>query len=450
MTKLNINDPVLFLQYLTDYPTNSSQSAVISALGINVDGLSLPVDGSIILQDKISILTYFNTDNLDIDAQKFPHIQKIYTPSADGNSFLSYDKNSLSKYNTILYLEPLKTYLIYTDGVPFKLYETLENFSTFNTANFNNGAKWNSVIGNITTVGTNGSYSYYGIYDMNGNVSEWVDDIMNNYYKSHMGGSYLSNLNDLLITSENIVNLETSTPYLGFRIASSSNIYNYKFFVQIDDVDNIYHNDTEYGSVSYSYKLNKYLVTNQDYCDFLNNTSKTDNYNTYNINMGINNIGGIFRLGDNGNYAYFVKPCMGNKPVVFISWYNAARYCNWLHNNKPNSGIQNDNSTEDGSYTLHGIMDHISIIPKNDNSLYWIPTKDEWVKAAYYNGNDAYFKYATQSNDDPYSVNSGFYGDGPYCAFNDDINCVSCEPTVDANNTTSIPTDNIIESSCTK
>jgi len=44
---------------------------------------------------------------------------------------------------------------------------------------------------------------------------------------------------------------------------------------------------------------------------------------------------------------------MGNKPVIFVSWFSAARYCNWLHNGKP-SGIQDVSTTEDGAYALFG------------------------------------------------------------------------------------------------
>jgi formylglycine-generating enzyme required for sulfatase activity len=46
---------------------------------------------------------------------------------------------------------------------------------TGNFANFNNGASWNSLTGNVTTVGTNGAASYYNAFDMSGNVFEWTD-----------------------------------------------------------------------------------------------------------------------------------------------------------------------------------------------------------------------------------------------------------------------------------
>jgi formylglycine-generating enzyme len=47
--------------------------------------------------------------------------------------------------------------------------------STGNFANYNKVADWNSQDGNVTTVGTNGGPSFYGAFDMSGNVTEWND-----------------------------------------------------------------------------------------------------------------------------------------------------------------------------------------------------------------------------------------------------------------------------------
>jgi formylglycine-generating enzyme required for sulfatase activity len=44
-----------------------------------------------------------------------------------------------------------------------------------NFANYSSGADWNSLNGNVTTVGTNGGPSAYGAFDMSGNITEWND-----------------------------------------------------------------------------------------------------------------------------------------------------------------------------------------------------------------------------------------------------------------------------------
>lgn len=43
-----------------------------------------------------------------------------------------------------------------------------------NVANYGNGADWNGLVGNVTTVGSAGplSYSFYGTADQAGNVFE--------------------------------------------------------------------------------------------------------------------------------------------------------------------------------------------------------------------------------------------------------------------------------------
>jgi len=111
------------------------------------------------------------------------------------------------------------------------------------------------------------------------------------------------------------------------------------------------------------------MITNNDYVEFLNAIAQTDTYGVYDSKMDIiptptpvpggpiispkAQRGGIIRTGVSGSYAYSVKNNMGNKPVIFVSWFSAARYCNWLHNGKP-SGIQDVSTTEDGAYALFG------------------------------------------------------------------------------------------------
>ena len=48
-----------------------------------------------------------------------------------------------------------------------------------------------------------------------------------------------------------------------------------------------------------------------------------------------------------------VKPGSANKPITIVSWFDAARFCNWLHNG------QGSGSTETGAYTLNGAMSGI-------------------------------------------------------------------------------------------
>jgi hypothetical protein len=95
--------------------------------------------------------------------------------------------------------------------------------------------------------------------------------------------------------------------------------------------------------------------------------------------------------------------------VTYVSWFDAARYCNWLHNRLP-SGTQNASTTEDGAYTLNGATSDGLAISKNAVATYWIPSENEWYKAAYYQptaaggDSDGYWLYPTRSNSVPGNV----------------------------------------------
>jgi sulfatase modifying factor 1 len=163
-----------------------------------------------------------------------------------------------------------------------------------------------------------------------------------------------------------------------------------------------------YGSVSYSYRIGKYEVTIGQYTEFLNAVAKSDPYGLYNFNMAYQaRIAGITRSGSSGSYAYSVMDNGGNsinRPIAFVSWFDAARFANWMHNGQP-TGSQGDGTTEAGAYELHGAVSGTAPLVERGATFY-IPTENEWYKAAYYNPKlseerGGYYAYATQSNSAP-------------------------------------------------
>ena len=221
------------------------------------------------------------------------------------------------------------------------------------------------------------------------------------------GGAYTStNVVDLAISTRlGLSNLDSA---LGFRVAAKTGIFNSRIaLVDVIDRSNSNH-ATGFGRVDYLYKISKFLITNAQYVDFLNSVATTDTNSLFYSSMQSQPIGGILRFGSSGSYSYVYKPDMANRPVNYVSWHSAARYCNWLHNNTP-TGSQDSSTTEDGAYTLSGS----TLVDRNTNSNYFLPSEDEWVKAAYYNGTD-YTTYATQSNDAPTAVSVGSDGDGVF------------------------------------
>jgi formylglycine-generating enzyme required for sulfatase activity len=154
---------------------------------------------------------------------------------------------------------------------------------------------------------------------------------------------------------------------------------------------------TGYGAVNYEYHIGKYEVTIAQYTAFLNAVAATDTYSLYNTSMGTDlNIAGISRSGSSGSFSYSVIGS-GNRPITYVSWFDAARFANWMNNG------QGTGSTESGAYTLNGASSGVGFT-KNPGATWWIPSEDEWYKAAYYKGggtNAGYWVYPTQSDSAP-------------------------------------------------
>ena len=162
---------------------------------------------------------------------------------------------------------------------------------------------------------------------------------------------------------------------------------------------------TGYGAVNYEYGIGKYDVTISQYTTFLNavDPGGTNPYSLYNSGMGTNlTIAGIsFTSGAASGSKYAVMSGSGNRPITYVSWFDAARFANWMQNG------QGSGSTETGAYTLVGGQTSGTAPAKNNGATFWIPTENEWYKAAYYQPqasggpSDSYWAYATQSDTAP-------------------------------------------------
>lgn len=163
--------------------------------------------------------------------------------------------------------------------------------------------------------------------------------------------------------------------------------------------------DTGYGSVGYSYSMAKYELTAGQYTEFLNAVAAADPYSLYNTSMASTSAGcKIVRSGASGSYSYSVAADYANRPVNFLSWGDAARFANWMHNGQP-TGPSSLTTTEDGSYFLNGVVDSaLNTIVRSANATWVIPSEDEWYKAAYHKNDGVtgnYWEFATQSNSTP-------------------------------------------------
>ncbi len=94
-----------------------------------------------------------------------------------------------------------------------------------------------------------------------------------------------------------------------------------------------------------------------------------------------------------------------NCPISCVSWGDAARFCNWLQNGQP-VGAEGPGTTETGAYTLHGATTSSAFmaVKRNAGATCFIPSEDEWYKAAFYKGggtNAGYWLYPTKSDTAP-------------------------------------------------
>lgn len=162
-----------------------------------------------------------------------------------------------------------------------------------------------------------------------------------------------------------------------------------------------------FGAVAATFRIGKFEVTNAQYVAFLNAVAATDTNALFSVNMEIDPRGGIDQFGTSGNFRYAVRAGMGDKPVVFVSFWDCCQFCNWLHNGRP-GGLQSAGTTETGAYdlTIPGAVAG-NTVTQSPGAKFFLPTEDQWYKAAYHQpasaGGDAddYWLYPTRSNDIP-------------------------------------------------
>ena len=185
-----------------------------------------------------------------------------------------------------------------------------------------------------------------------------------------------------------------------------------------------------FGAVDYTYSLARTETTVAEYAQFLNSVARyvpDDPQYAYLLDLwdkemavaprGVVPDNGavrssvvgqqIIRTGTSGNYVYKVATDAGQLPIANVSWFNAARFVNWMNNGQPVfTTFVTDPGTETGAYTLDGNSTAV-ITTRNLDAKYWIPSENEWYKAAYYDpskdGTGGYWKYPTRSNTEPYN-----------------------------------------------
>jgi hypothetical protein len=150
-------------------------------------------------------------------------------------------------------------------------------------------------------------------------------------------------------------------------------------------------NDTTgYGKVAYSYQMGTYAISQNQ------------------INIAA--ISGLLGM-PSGDWT-------GDQPATSISWYQAAAFVNWLNTRQGYAPAYNLSYSSDNGYTMAlwpaaqaWTLGGVNLY-RNANCCYFLPSENEWCKAAYYdptknNGKGAYWQYPEGINSAPTAVASG-------------------------------------------
>lgn len=160
------------------------------------------------------------------------------------------------------------------------------------------------------------------------------------------------------------------------------------------------------GAVAYAFRIGRHEVTAAQWVEFLNHKGRGEpdgalwNNDMDSVLSGPGPRCEIRRTGDAGDWRYTVDAAHADRPVTHVSFLDACRFCNWLHNG------QADGDTETGAYTLAGYRGTDGRrIRRNAGARFFVPTEDEWCKAAYYDpekpGGAGYWRYPTRSDETP-------------------------------------------------
>jgi formylglycine-generating enzyme required for sulfatase activity len=159
---------------------------------------------------------------------------------------------------------------------------------------------------------------------------------------------------------------------------------------------------TGYGSVGYRYDIATYLVTNEQYAEFLNAVAaESDPYILYHPCLPSASCyqagSGILRTGAPGAWTYASEAGREQRPVNYVNLFDSIRFANWMNNG------QGHGDTEAGAYTLLGgtaVPTNAMTIRRNRGADIALVSEDEWYKAAYYDGRrGVYYDYPAGSNE---------------------------------------------------
>ena len=176
---------------------------------------------------------------------------------------------------------------------------------------------------------------------------------------------------------------------------SGDNQFNMEFVAigNANNADDTTGNPNPAGKVEYNYQMGKFEVSRDM-------VSKATTEGSLGITMA-----DMSSSGGNGV----------NRPATGVSWEEAARFVNWLNTSKGYQAAYNfTTSNVNDIISLWNVGDGFALggssenLFRHKNAPFWLPSMDEWYKAAYYDpGSMTYFDYPSSDGSIPTPVTSG-------------------------------------------
>jgi len=140
------------------------------------------------------------------------------------------------------------------------------------------------------------------------------------------------------------------------------------------------------GGVDYRYRMSRTEIRASQWLEFVNTFAGElgDPFQFFNVSSLITRDFSYTGPGRQYKLAEGFGDNPGDAPVLRITWRNAARYANWLHNDKaPTLDALATGAYDTSTWGNDGIviLDDEAHLP---GARFWIPTLDEWLKAVHY------------------------------------------------------------------
>jgi len=140
----------------------------------------------------------------------------------------------------------------------------------------------------------------------------------------------------------------------------------------------------DYTDPGYNYRMGVYEITN-------------DQWNNFAASVGLPVTG---------------EPSSGDLPRT-VTWYDAAQFVNWLNTSTGRHAAYNFTGTlGEGTFSAWDPEEAAggTNLYRHKDAFYYLPTEDEWVKAAYWNGASIQ-TWATPDDSEPVAGDDSNYGD---------------------------------------